>query len=328
MGLDAFVRCRCWEDGKIVPPPQLATHVILDSEEDSLRLDLPWQTHHAEHAAFRQWMEHCCPHPRTCFVLEHISNWAGVRAFQDKLREIGLDRFPTLAAIIPRSNGGLVSPAQSAVALVELGGFEISDLGEKIVLIDADTGDEIHVYIAAYQGTFCFAPQNWSAGIDPFGYFIRGPHGWRGLLARWSYRKGGPKMKVVSSTPGGPTVKISARDPISRLQKWAASIAKKGTPREYFRSLNFRQEQVGPDSFRLIDEATGTAFITSLGVHKNVPWPDGRMQDDSGRMNSAFPTRLSVVRRKCQSDEFHYILRALRSAFSASIQTGNPLQWH
>jgi hypothetical protein len=98
--------------------------------------------------------------------------------------------------------------------------------------------------------------------------------------------------------------------------------------REFFRSSRFSQERLGERQYRFVDERSGRSFLSPLGVSENVPWPDGRMQDDQGRCNSAYPSSLAVERRKRAASEFDYILRPLRSVFQASLDTGNPVQWH
>ena len=103
MGLDASVRCRCWEE-KRASPPSFAASVVVDAQ-GYITLDLPWEDHQKEHALFDEWLLTCCPHKEMDYAWERISNWGGYRLFQQKLAEIGWAHFPTLRAEIPDVNG-------------------------------------------------------------------------------------------------------------------------------------------------------------------------------------------------------------------------------
>lgn len=58
-----------------------------------------------------------------------------------------------------------------------------------------------------------------------------------------------------------------------------------------------------------------------------IPWPDGRLEDDAGRVRSSYPARLAVVARPQRPDDYAYILAALERVFRASVETGNPVHW-
>jgi hypothetical protein len=326
MGLDACVRCRCWEEGQVTSPPPFAEHVKLD-EEGFLHLDLPWSEHRDAHRAFDEWRESCCAHRDMEFASERIANWAGLRLFQGQLREFGIDQFPALRDVLPNGNGGMVPAAKSADALKELDDFASRDLGSKVVLVDADTGEELQEFVPAYHGVFTWAPRGWEGGVDPSGFFIRGPSGWREAVLKAVSRKGGPKQRITSTLPGNISVIQPSKDVLSRLRARVTSALGDAGKREWFRSRACRQEQIGPHAFRLTDDATGTEFVSPIGVSKAIPWPDGRMQDDQGRSHFGYPARLGVESRRCAADEFEYILRPLRIVFRASVETGNPVQW-
>ena len=183
MGLDAIVRCRCWENGKISSPPPHISNVKVD-EEDNLVLDLPWQDNRDKHDSFDDWIEHCCTHPRMEQARERISNWGGYRQFQSQLMEFGIDQFPTLRDMLPKSNGGHVPADRSRAALAELDDFSLRQFGSKVVLVDAAAGDELYEYIPIYEGVFMLAPGNWDGGVDLRGFFVRGPQGIPGLFEK------------------------------------------------------------------------------------------------------------------------------------------------
>ena len=170
MGLDASVRCRCWEEGKCTPPPY-SDFVHLDNE-GYVNLDLPWQSHRDEHRIFYRWQESCCPHKGMNYAIQRISNWTGYRLFQQKLEEIGWGKFPSLQETLPSANGGRTYPELAARALIELDLFAEQDFGHMTALIDQDTGRVLHHYVEAYEGLFYMGP-GWSAGVAPEGFFIR-----------------------------------------------------------------------------------------------------------------------------------------------------------
>ena len=181
MGLDADVRCRCWEEGRVASPPPFAQHVRVD-EEGWPGLDLPWQGNQDKHRALDDWRQTCCRHKNMRYADEHISNWGGYHLFQAKLAEFGWPHFPTLQRILPESNGGTVSPADSAAALEELDDFARRDFGKQIVLVDADTSEVLQEYVPQYEGVFSWGPGGWQGGVDPEGFFVRRQYG--GLM-KW-----------------------------------------------------------------------------------------------------------------------------------------------
>lgn len=174
MGLDATVRCTCWEEGKTTPPPVARSRIRLDAATDDLDLDLPWDGNHEAHAAFQDWLESCCEHPRMRFAWERISSWAGVRHFQNALRALGADKFPRLLAAIPDTNGGMTKPADAGACLAELSAFEKQgSFHRRIHLTDAETGDVIHDYVEDYGGVFAWLGQEGiEMGVDADGFFI------------------------------------------------------------------------------------------------------------------------------------------------------------
>ena len=58
--------------------------------------------------------------------------------------------------------------------LVELALFsEQTELGQVTALVDSDTSEELHHYIAAYGGEFHYGPGGDIFGVDEAGFFIR-----------------------------------------------------------------------------------------------------------------------------------------------------------
>jgi hypothetical protein len=167
MGLDAFVRCRCWEDGGYQPPP-----IPVSVDEDGI-LSATEPCGDEEWRAVDAWKATACPHEDMEAASEHISNWGGYRAFQSALETAGWQHFPTLKAELPNANGGQMPAEASTRAFAELIYFtEHADVGTETVLLDEDTGTEVTAYIAAYHGETYFY-LDWRAGVSPDGFVVR-----------------------------------------------------------------------------------------------------------------------------------------------------------
>ncbi|MET8837227.1 hypothetical protein ABZV78_25380 [Micromonospora sp. NPDC004540] len=171
MGLDGFVYCRCWQDGLATPCP---VGPVGFDEDGHLALLQPWEGNSAAHHTFYAWMSgDACPHPLMEQSSEGLSNWTGVRLFQQALRSAGKARFPTLAAGLPDDNGGWLSAEHAAAALAELDAFRGSRIADEVVLIDEATGREVMPHVEVHRGVFMFGP-GWQAGVGPGGFFVVG----------------------------------------------------------------------------------------------------------------------------------------------------------
>ncbi|MBQ1065285.1 MULTISPECIES: hypothetical protein [Micromonospora] len=169
MGLDAFVYCRCWQDGLTTPCP--VEPVGID-EDGCLALLRQWEGNEAAHRTFDAWLAEACPHKAMEQASEHVSNWAGVRLFQQALRAAGPERFPTLATALPNLNGGSLPADRAAVALAELDAFARTDrITDGVELIDEATGRVLMQYVESYHGVFMLGP-DFRAGVDPDGFFV------------------------------------------------------------------------------------------------------------------------------------------------------------
>ncbi len=173
MGLDAWVRCRCWEEGKCNSVPDGVEPIRVD-EEGYLSLDLPYEGNEPLHESFAQWLAQCCEHEEVEFACERISNWTGYRLFQQRLEEIGRQYFPTLFEELPEANGGVTSAESSKRILAELERFrELAAGGERVVLLDTDTKGVVFEYVAAYKGVFMMSGKGGiQAGVDDGGFFV------------------------------------------------------------------------------------------------------------------------------------------------------------
>jgi hypothetical protein len=174
VGLDAFVYCRCWQDGIAAPPPCAPELVGLD-EDGWLGLLLPYEGNEAAYWAVYDWVHSGCVHKEMQYASEHVSNWSGYRSFQDALRHAGPSHFRTLLAELPDTNDGQTSAEAAARALADLDYFaEHARLDDLVVLIDEATGDVLIEYIEAYQGEKIL-DRGHRVGVDPDGFFVRDP---------------------------------------------------------------------------------------------------------------------------------------------------------
>ncbi|WP_212988789.1 hypothetical protein [Actinoplanes auranticolor] len=169
MGVEAYVYCRCWQDGVAAPAP--AGPIGFD-EEGRLGLLTPWDRSVAdEYATVADWLRHGCSHKDMEFAEEPLGSWAGVRYFQQALREAGESHFPTLLRYLPETNDGCIPAAEVAFVLAELDHFEKrARLPDEVVLVDEATGEAMYGYIEAYHGVFIWGRYN--VGVDPDGFFV------------------------------------------------------------------------------------------------------------------------------------------------------------
>ncbi|MBO3743884.1 hypothetical protein [Actinoplanes flavus] len=172
MGLDAFVYCRCWQDG--LTPPAPVGPVGFD-EEGYLSLLVAGDGYTEAEAVFDGWMASACPHELMEQASEHLANWTGYRLFQQALGAAGWSHFPTLRAELPSANGGRMPAEAAARVLGELDHFERQAvIDDEVVLVDEATEAVALRYVAAYQGVLMLGP-GYRAGVDQEGFFVLDP---------------------------------------------------------------------------------------------------------------------------------------------------------
>lgn len=172
MGLDAYVRCNCWEEGLATPPPR-PQFVRLD-EDGNILFDLPYRGHEKDHLLFDNWLRTCCPHPEMEYSSEHIANWGGYRFFRSMLEQIGWEHFPTLEWELPEANGGQTGPEASKRAMSELDLFDQTAVSQSfVVLANLTTGKVLQEHVPAYGGLFFLGGQaDVDMGLDENGFFV------------------------------------------------------------------------------------------------------------------------------------------------------------
>ena len=135
MGLDATVRCRCFEEGKLKLGPVPVEDLYVDEEGylSSRTLDEAYREYDTRRfyarydrleRAFDEWMRDCCEHEDGEYCSEWVSNWSGCAQFAALVREAGGEaRFPLLSKLLPDDNGGIYPAEKARATLAELDAF-------------------------------------------------------------------------------------------------------------------------------------------------------------------------------------------------------------
>ena len=130
MGLDAFVRCRCFEEGLVSEPPLPMEDLYVDDEGfvwsrtfDRERERLGWEEFSRRYGDLEdrlwRWCDTCCVHERMHVCSEWVANSSGWSQLQWLFEQLG-ERTPTLAEMLPNGNGGFFPAELAERALAEL----------------------------------------------------------------------------------------------------------------------------------------------------------------------------------------------------------------
>lgn len=288
MGLDAFVRCNCWQEGRTTVPPVPLELLYMDQRESKLTLTLPWKGNEEMYRALSQWEYDCCDHRNMEYAAVRISNWAGVRLFQQTITGRGQEKYPILLAGLPNLNGGQMSSVDAAKALEELRHFrEHAELGQNVFLVDEESGDEIHEYVADYGGIFAFdGNAHIRIGFDRDGIFVQDTHS---PSAYEVFRA----RRVAQHLPEPPPTAAGYRG-----------------------------------SVELVNLDNDERFVCPMAIQGlQIPWPDGQWWNPNGGLRFAYPRRLGVIERKITATDFAYITKPLEEIFRASVAIDTPVQW-
>lgn len=71
MGLDAFVPCRCWQEGLTSEPP--TPRALIVWTEGELDLTLPYDGNEELYSRFDGWKHDCCEHKDIEYAAEPCS---------------------------------------------------------------------------------------------------------------------------------------------------------------------------------------------------------------------------------------------------------------
>ncbi len=187
MGLDASVRCRCFEEHKLRPGPVPYEDLYIDCDGylSSRSLDeahdrYDYRQYQARYGQlsdeFERWAEQPCEHEWGDYCSEWISNWSGVSAFRDRVEDAGGEvEFPLLSHLLPHANGGQYPVELAEPTLKELDRFikKVSDVDEW-VLCDHETDKE--VWTSTEGGSFTWMYSfNQRIGMSGGKVFFAGP---------------------------------------------------------------------------------------------------------------------------------------------------------
>lgn len=171
MGLDATVRCRCFEEGKLSPGPVPVDDLCIDEEGylSSRKLDEAYKKYdHRRFNAryellrdeFEKWSDSCCEHEYGDYCSEWVSNWAGCAQFRDLVEEAGgREKFPFLSNLLPDGNGGIYPADKARATLDELDRFikVITEI-DQWVLRDRETDEKVWVSTDTGAFTWMYGP--------------------------------------------------------------------------------------------------------------------------------------------------------------------------
>ncbi len=186
MGLDAYVRCRCFEEGKLKPGPVPFDDLYIDEDGylSSKKLDAARSVYDRRRFSarygqleddFLAWSENCCEHEDGEYCSEWVGNVAGVAQFQALVEQLGgVDEFPLLSSLLPSGNGGSYPVEKAAATLEELDRF-CQALPDLIVwvLCDAETGDEVWSNVPGTSFTWMMGPCDRAGMDDGVAFFER-----------------------------------------------------------------------------------------------------------------------------------------------------------
>ncbi len=188
MGLDATVSCNCFKEGRTTAPPIPKEWLYLD--EEGYWSCLPEHEEKHSWSELYQWEQTCCDHEGMNYARERISNWAGLRLFQQALEKAGWENFPILRTELPNANGGKTLSEMARKAILEIQRFrQFREIGRNAALIDTKTGHLIFEHVAVYDGIFIYGGRSGlNAGIGDKDFFIRDRES--GTVLFWATRIG------------------------------------------------------------------------------------------------------------------------------------------
>ena len=166
MGLDAFVRCRCFEEGKLKPGPIPLEDLYIDDEDhicskflDQKRKELSSEQFRERYgdleSDFLDWIDNACEHKYGEICSESVGNFCGVLNIYAALSsDEGESKYPLLNNMLPDSNDGLYPVEKAQPTLDELDRFiEEHAKVQGYQLIDEETHKVI--FSRAFDDGFC-----------------------------------------------------------------------------------------------------------------------------------------------------------------------------
>ncbi|MEW4453182.1 hypothetical protein AB1L30_10940 [Bremerella sp. JC817] len=73
---------------------------------------------------------------------------------------------------------------------------------------------------------------------------------------------------------------------------------------------------------------TGDVYDSGIAIRgQQIPWEDGSWEKPNGQCRFEYPSEFQVEQRPRLVSDFDDIVKALRTVFEASVETGNPVRW-
>lgn len=143
MGLDAYVQCNCFREGKAKEPPFDAKLLTFNNNI----LDISHEVDDETFSAYIRWSENACEHEDFKLVYERVGNASGMNFFWDIINKIGEEQFPNFSAMWKKSHveSQLAERVIKEIAVIK---SKIKDV-KAAFLIDEDTNEE---YCSVVEG--------------------------------------------------------------------------------------------------------------------------------------------------------------------------------
>ena len=135
MGLDAFVRCKCFEEGKLKPGPIPFEDLYIDDEDhicskfldqkrEELSFELFWERYGDLECDFLDWTHSACEHKNGAICSESVGYFCGIFSIDAVLSsDKGESKYPLLNNMFPNSNDCLYPVEKAQPTLDELDRF-------------------------------------------------------------------------------------------------------------------------------------------------------------------------------------------------------------
>ncbi|MGG4608734.1 hypothetical protein [Providencia sp. Me31A] len=276
MGLDAFVPCNCFIEGKTTEPP-VPREWIMKDDEGYFCLNPEYSNDDSLKDKIHLWSEHCCKHSGMK-IRQSICNWAGVRAFQQAIRQIDPTLFPILSTQLPNANGGCIHIEDIKKALSELDLFEnyVNSI-RSVYLINTDNQQVMYEYIDAYRGRI-ITSQRYSLAFNKDGLNIfeletervrfKGKRIEQQVYfyPQWIYRSLYALNNKVSSIK---KVRWINRDTGEAFETpWGLSIDGETYPTGF----SVEERAVSPSEYQYITQPLRNIFIVAIEMNNAVFW--------------------------------------------------------
>lgn len=263
MGLDAFVHCRCFENGLTSDPPYPTT---VDADG---RLSPPAELELTDYLVWDAWEDGACEHDRMRGVSERIANWGGYRQFQSALDARGIENFPTLQRELPKANGGQCSAGSSAQCLVELDRFEAAHAPQiSTRLVDAETESLLADRVEAHDGVFAWNGDQTQHALSDVGTFRVLDSTGATIFEATKFTQdvidaGADRVRAHIRNEHGATLEVAAiRDHRQSLD----------SPAVFPTRLLVQRTEADPDRFSYIVGALRSVFAASVETQMPVVW--------------------------------------------------------